>query len=307
MIVVGDARHLPFADSVAQTCVTSPPYFGLRDYGVDAQIGQEETVDAYVEEIVAALREVWRVLRDDGTLWLNIGDSYAGARGGAQGAHGAMAGRAHGRARQRLRTLGDPGDSGPMGVPWRLAFALRAAGWRLRSAIVWHKPNPLPESVKDRPTKSYEHVFLFAKRTGYFYDRDAIAEPAVSTTPSGNGFSGRQGGARDTAVSGGAGSVEAWDDVGGTRNARDVWTLPTQPTDVEHFATMPRALARRCILAGSRGGDVVLDPFAGVGTTLVEASALGRRACGVEINPKYAALGNERIRAEQPGLALGAA
>lgn len=253
-------------------CVTSPPYWGLRDYGHSDQLGLEATPDLYVERMVAVFREVRRVLADDGTLWLNIGDCYAGARGGSQGETGQMADRSV--AKSRCREVGitrvadgcKPKDL--VGIPWMLAFALRADGWYLRSDIIWAKPSPMPESVTDRPTRAHEYVFMLSKSASYFYDAGAIAEDAVS-------------------------------DVG-KRNARDVWTIATQPFDGAHFATMPPALAERCVLAGSQIGDEVLDPFLGSGTTGMVAERNGRRWFGVELQPDYEPI--IRQRTAQRGL-----
>lgn len=303
-ILAGDAltvlRGLPA--STFQCCVTSPPYYGLRDYGVAGQIGLEETPDAYVARLVEVFREVRRVLRDDGVAFVNLGDSYAMSTKGAGGV-----GKQHTNAGSVMsdRSWRVPPGIKPkdlLGIPWMVAFALRADGWWLRSAIVWAKPNPMPESVRDRPTGAYEHVFLLAKAKRYFYDADAIKEPAVSDRPSGNGYD------RPERVSvGGRGQRKPWDDVGGDRNARNVWTIATQPFAGAHFATMPPDLAERCIKAGSRPGDHVLDPFGGAGTTGLVADRLGRHATLIELNPEYAALARERLTADAPLLAEVAA
>jgi DNA modification methylase len=264
-VLNGDARTvlstLP-ADS-AQTCVTSPPYFGLRDYGNDGQIGLEQTPEAYVAELVSVFREVRRVLKTDGTLWLNLGDSYA---------HKQLS-----------------------GVPWRVAFALQADGWLLRSDIIWHKPNPMPESVTDRPTKAHEYVFLLTKSERYAYDAAAIAEP--SQQPERVRLD-RVGGAshkeRNQHSEGGLFTGAA------TRNARSVWSIQTEPFAGAHFATMPTELAKRCILAGSQVGDIVLDPFGGAGTTGLVADRIGRHAMLVELNPKYVSIARHRITDDAP-------
>ena len=291
-------------------CVTSPPYWRLRDYGHPDQLGLEPTPEAYVDRMVEVFREVRRTLTDDGTLWLNVGDSYAGARGGAQGAGGQMADRSV--AKSRCREVGitrvadgcKPKDL--VGIPWMLAFALRADGWYLRSDTIWAKPNPMPESVDDRPTKAHEYVFLLAKSASYFYNGNAIAERAVSTRRSGN----RERRSRD-----GAGGILGdgrhqkthvpWADVGGTRNARSVWPIAAQPFGGAHFATMPPDLAERCVLAGSRIGDEVLDPFLGSGTTGMVAERNGRRWFGVELQPDYEPI--IRQRTAQAGLLVAAA
>ena len=291
-------------------CVTSPPYWGLRDYGHPDQLGLEPTPEAYVARMVEVFREVRRTLTDDGTLWLNVGDSYAGARSGAQGAGGQMADRSV--AKSRCREVGitrvadgcKPKDL--VGIPWMLAFALRADGWYLRSDIIWAKPSPMPESVTDRPTRAHEYVFLLSKSASYFYNGNAIAERAVSTRRSGN----RERRSRD-----GAGGILGdgrhqkthvpWADVGGTRNARSVWPIAAQPFGGAHFATMPPDLAERCVLAGSRIGDEVLDPFLGSGTTGMVAERNGRRWFGVELQPDYEPI--IRQRTAQAGLLVAAA
>ena len=289
-------RSLP--DGCVQACVTSPPYYGLRDYGVDGQIGQETSPAAFVEALVTVFREVRRVLADDGTLWLNLGDSYAANRtyqvpstkGGAkhapaQGNSGAMTVPEGLKAKDL------------MGVPWRVALALQADGWWLRSDIIWSKPNPMPESVTDRPTRAHEYVFLLTKRERYFYDAAAIRESASDDS---HGGSGPNAGAKRAALQSVASTTlgqttHALGLVG--RNARTVWSITPEPFDGAHFATMPPELARRCILAGSRRGDVVLDPFAGAGTTALVAVGNGRRAIGCELNPEYARIALDRVAA----------
>jgi DNA modification methylase len=339
MLLQADARSLPLQDACVQCCVTSPPYWGLRDYGIAGQLGLESTPDAYVAQLVAMFREVRRVLKDDGTAWLNLGDSY-------------------GSGKQLI------------GVPWRVAFALQADGWYLRSDIIWHKPNPMPESVTDRPTKSHEYLFLLTKSSTYYYDAEAIAEPVSESQVGrvradafgGTSWQGRQqhsagsvyrltGGDGvfqdryqfDAGLSGQAGegaALEPFDHEGANggefpagvdvvngrqlndevevtaearvsvsshthikqldvlnvnrRNKRNVWTIPTLPYAGAHFATMPEALVQPCILAGSRLGDLVLDPFSGSGTVLDVAQRHGRRAVGCDLNPAYHALAQTR-------------
>ena len=300
---VGDCRDLlrkMAADGVrVQTCVTSPPYFGLRDYGVVGQIGLEPTPDEYVAQMVAVFRAVRDVLVDDGTLWLNLGDSYVSVGSGTQGANGEMATRRVAQVRDRkavhstvLRPPSVPGvaPKNLIGIPWRVAFALQADGWYLRSDIIWHKPNPMPESVTDRPTKAHEYIFLLAKSERYYYDAEAIAEDG----------SGRSAGNRRYKYDGLLGhetkqgilsvADKEWD----KRNRRSVWTVPTQPFSGAHFATFPRALIEPCILAGSRPGDTVLDPFMGSGTTGQVATDLGRNFIGCELNPDYLRLHDMR-------------
>lgn len=287
-------------EATVQTCVTSPPYFNLRDYGVDGQIGLEDTPEAFVERLVAVFQEVRRVLRDDGTLWLNLGDSYVSNAGGAAGDTLGSDGyaRRNRLSRHRATVRGDGIKTKDLlGIPWMVAFALRADGWYLRSAITWAKPNAMPDSCTDRPTNATEMVFLLSKRSRYFYDAAAIAEQAVSDHPSGNGFK------RDARLSysdanGARGNDKQWTGVGGTRKARNIWTIATQPFPGAHFATMPPELAERCIKAGSRPGDTVLDPFGGAGTTALVADRLGRDAIICELNPNYAALAEARLRAD---------
>jgi DNA modification methylase len=310
-VLIGDCRTrlAELAPASVQCCVTSPPYWGLRDYGVDGQIGLESSPAEYVEQLVGVFREVRRVLRDDGVLWLNLGDSYIGAGNGEQGAGGQCADRAASRLgvreAKRAKSTGHGLKSKDLvGIPWRVAFALQADGWWLRCDVVWAKPSPMPESVTDRPTRAHEFVFLLAKSERYFYDAKAIAERAVSEAPSGSKER------KDRAEFGGVNSDRhqkfsvPWADVGGTRNARSVWTIASQPYSGAHFATMPPTLVERCIMAGSRIGDTVLDPFLGSGTTGMVAEALGRRWIGCELNPDYAEL--IKARTAQRGLLTGA-
>lgn len=304
LILIGDARarlaELPAGS--ARTCVTSPPYFGLRDYGVDGQMGLEETPDAYVAEMVALFREVWRVLADDGTLWLNLGDSYAGGGGGNYNKTGvSQAGGQHiANVRNRPEWLDNAGvkPKDLIGIPWRVALALQADGWYLRSDIIWHKPNPMPESVTDRPTKSHEYLFLLTKSAKYYYDHEAIKEPAIHSSDR------RAGGGRITYEGKRQGDdgtgQEAFVSIKDKRNKRDVWTIPTKPFKGAHFAVMPLALVEPCILAGSAEGDTVLDPFTGSGTVGVAANRLGRNFVGTELNATYAKIAMDRIINEAP-------
>ena len=322
-ILIGDARkclaELP-AGSV-RTCITSPPYFGLRDYGtaswdggdpecphtgkpmatkaninrntgggndvknataleffrercescgamrIDSQMGLEETPDAYVAEMVLLFREVWRVLADDGTLWLNLGDSY-------------------GKEKQL------------QGIPWRVAFALQTNGWTLRQDIIWAKPNPMPEIVTDRCTKSHEYVFLLSKSACYYYNHEAVKEDAIHSTDrrSGKGrltYDGKRQGDKGT-------GQEAFVSIVDKRNKRDVWTIASKPFKGAHFAVMPEALVEPCVLAGSAEGDTVLDPFTGSGTVAVVALRHGRNFVGTELNPEYGEIAKDRITNAAP-------
>jgi len=298
--LVGDARdtirNVP--DGCVQTCVTSPPYFGLRDYGNAAQIGQEQSPREFVDALVAVMRDVRRVLANDGTLWINIGDSYSSGSGGDKNVGTVKQGAGYVQKAARRAQIGTkPKDL--LGIPWRLAFALQDDGWYLRSDIVWAKPNPMPESVTDRPTRAHEYVFLLTKRARYFYDADAIREesavPAskfVAATGANTAkLHATEGNDFRTHARGGGGQLGS----PGTRNARDVWTITPEPCSEAHFATMPPDLARRCILAGSRRGDIVLDPFGGAGTTALAALGLGRRALLCELNPAYIEIQQRRL------------
>ena len=284
----------------AQMCVTSPPYFGLRDYGHDGQIGLEQTPDEYIAAMVEVFRCVWDVLEKDGTLWVNIGDSYA-AQGGAQvqgtkQTKGSQAGAWNGETR-RPPTGIKPKDL--IGIPWMLAFALRADGWYLRQDIIWHKPNPMPESVNDRCTKAHEYVFLLTKQERYYYDREAIREPVKPTTDGKAGV--RRSGSSKTRSRDHWGVphepinvVVEYDEIKGA-NKRSVWTVATKPYSGAHFATFPTDLIEPCILAGSSPGSVVLDPFMGSGTTAYVAKQLDRQYLGCELNPEYGKLQQERL------------
>ncbi len=308
MIYTGNCLDiLPTLPAQSVHCVvTSPPYWGLRDYGHADQLGNERTPAEYVQRMVQVFREVWRVLQDDGTLWLNLGDSYGAAggdifsgfnerysgtgAGGKQAAIGKNAAAAGGRERStglRPKNL--------VGIPWRVAFALQDDGWYLRQDIIWHKPNPMPESVQDRCTKAHEYVFLLTKQPRYYYDMTAIQEAAVCGS---NGSSFVSEYDIQTKPNLGKGKRED----SNVRNKRSVWTVATAPYQGAHFATMPPKLVEPCILAGCPVGGVVLDPFAGSGTTGAVATSLGRNFVGIELNPAYVELAEERIGNSQPAL-----
>jgi site-specific DNA-methyltransferase (adenine-specific)/site-specific DNA-methyltransferase (cytosine-N4-specific) len=262
-IVVGDARQIlhEMPEGHFDCVVTSPPYWGLRDYGIDGQIGAETTVDEYIADLVRLFREVRRTLADDGTLWLNIGDSYTSGGRTWRDADAKNKGRAMDYRAPTPEGL-KPKDL--IGVPWRLAFALQVDGWYLRTDMIWNKPNCQPESVKDRPTRSHEYVFLFSKSEKYYYDWQAIMEPATDTKQK-------------------------------SKNRRTVWNINTEPYPGSHFAVYPRALVRLCVAAGSPENGRVLDPFFGSGTTGVVCNELGRKCVGIELSAEYAELARERL------------
>jgi len=304
-ILQGDCRQTlkSLPDESVNCCVTSPPYFGLRDYGCEDQIGLEQTPDAFVEELVEVFREVKRVLRDDGTLWLNLGDSYASnpASGGSQSSK--MTGGEHKRTpTSPYRRPEGLKHKDLIGIPWRVAFALQADGWYLRQDIIWHKPNPMPESVQDRCTKAHEYIFLLSKSARYFYDIKSVMEPVASGTVarlSQPTISQQVGSDRVPGKTNGnmkaVGSTE-------TRNRRSVWTVTTKPYSGAHFATFPPDLIEPCILAGSPRGGFVLDPFGGSGTTAQVAMENNRSAILCELNPEYVGLINERLHGITPTL-----
>jgi DNA modification methylase len=299
----GDCRDLlpTLPDRSVQCCVTSPPYYGLRDYGVTGQLGLEPTPDAYIAALVCVFREVRRVLRDDGTLWLNLGDSYNGGGVGGGTAKGATLVGSSNRRRQGddRKTLNAAGLASKqlLMMPARVALALQADGWWLRSAIVWHKPNPMPESVRDRPTSAYEMVYLLTKTAAYYYDADAVREAHADVNRP-NGFVGRDGigGAYENQGRNGhpvsLTKHRNYNPAG--RNCRNVWTITPKPYKGAHFATFPPELAARCIKAGSKPGDPILDPFSGAGTTALVADQLGRNALQIELNAAYIALAEQR-------------
>ena len=313
-ILLGDAleqlRRLP-PESV-HTCVTSPPYYNLRDYGAAGQIGNEASVEEYLQTLVSVFREVRRVLRPDGTMWVNMGDSYAGSGKGrmADGTHydkkpsksGNYGGTRNGHLKKTVAAGCKPKDL--IGVPWQLAFALRADGWYLRQDIIWNKSNCMPESVRDRCTKSHEYIFLLSKSERYYFDAAAISEPVTSTKGNARTFRGggayTGGRAHDNSAQVERESHGNRENQTGRRNKRDVWTVSTNGFRGAHFAVFPEKLIEPCILAGSPEGGMVLDPFAGSGTTGVVAKRLRRDFIGCEINPDYAQMAADRIAAATP-------
>ena len=296
------------AESV-QCVVTSPPYWGLRDYGIDNQIGLEKSPEEYCENLVRVFREVRRVLKPTGTVWLNLGDSYSSQGGAVQEQtvrktpnyvnRGQLGDNGIGTSRKPAAGL-KPKDL--VGTPWRVAFALQADGWYLRSDIIWSKPNPMPESVQDRPTKAHEYIFLLTKNSKYYYDADAIREPMSEATKvrDKNGFSGAFKGQMR-----GSPNESRWQDGRPIdtptfyseqgRNKRSVWEVTTQPYSEAHFATYPEKLIEPCVKAGTTETDTVLDPFSGSGTTGLVAVRLNRSYIGIELNPEYAQMSRERI------------
>ncbi|WP_443693944.1 DNA-methyltransferase [Pseudomonas sp.] len=351
-VLIGDCIESmrTLSDKSVQMCVTSPPYYGLRDYGVDGQIGLEETPAEFIARLVEVFREVRRVLRDDGTAWVNMGDSYAGSRCGRNSQSITGVGRDESvtaaRARRTVASRRRDNEAIPrsdyavpgfkpkdmMGMPWRLAFALQDDGWYLRQDIIWHKPNPMPESVRDRCTKAHEYIFLLSKSPKYFYNQSAILEPCSPNTHNrlsqdvlaqigsdrANGGAKSNGNMKAVArksngVGWGHGTdgderargrIKDNDSMNSAlavmpteRNKRSVWTVPTHSFKGAHFATFPPELIRPCILAGAPRGGVVLDPFGGAGTTAVVAMQEGRKSILCELNPDYAAMAERRIAA----------
>jgi site-specific DNA-methyltransferase (adenine-specific) len=310
-ILTGDCLSIlpTLPDHSVNCCVTSPPYFGLRDYGHDGQIGLESTPDEYVSKMVQVFREVRRVLRDDGTLWLNLGDSYAAQRGGspmpAETLAGGISGHGDKVAKRGRESAYLPHRNAAslglkhkdlIGIPWRVAFALQADGWYLRQDIIWHKPNPMPESVTDRCTKAHEYIFLLSKSERYYYDADAVKEESVGEWNSKKGFGGdvKKSAGDPKLRTQGHGTFHS-DEIQTGRNRRSVWTVNTKPFGGAHFATFPTELILPCVLAGCPAGGTVLDPFNGAGTSGLVALSNGRNYVGIELNPEYVALSMERM------------
>ena len=288
-----------------QMCVTSPPYYGLRDYGMDGQIGVEQTPREYIDRLVEVFAEVYRVLKPDGTLWLNISDSYAGSGKGPMSIQVAGNGKNRNLYDMKSRIYEVPKrwenikPKDMIGIPWKLAFALRDFGYYLRSDIIWHKTNCLPESVKDRPSKSYEHIFLLAKSPKYYFDYKAIQEPIKEVTAA-RYKRGRSGKAKysETKMSQGIDrkTDAVTEETRQYKRKRDVWEVSTNTFRMdEHFAMFPEKLIEPCILAGSKKGDTVLDPFFGSGTTGAVAKRFGREYIGIDLNPRYLEIAEKRI------------
>ena len=300
-ILYGDCRDMlkTLPDESVHCVVTSPPYWGLRDYNVAGQIGLEPDFNDYIAAMVGVFREVRRVLRSDGTLWLNLGDSYAGGGGSFEGERNWRAGNPEkNKGNSNRDGLGRVSGLKPKdlcGMPWRVAFALQADGWWLRQDIIWSKPNPMPESVTDRCTKAHEYLFLLSKNARYYYDAEAIKEPALMNC---GPWGGRGDAKRDPEVRTDLPEL-AWQQ-NGSRNKRSVWEIATAPFSEAHFATFPPALIEPCIKAGCPVGGTVLDPFGGAGTTGLVADRLQRDAILIELNPEYAAMADRRINADLP-------
>ena len=292
-IHVGNAltilKQMP--DEFVNCCVTSPPYWGLRDYGIDGQLGLEKTPEEYVAKMVEVFREVRRVLRKDGTLWLNLGDSYSSPAGGQNNFQSSTL--TGGRGARDPSHIPSKKDSGLkpkdlVGIPWRVAFALQADGWWLRSDIIWAKPNPMPESVTDRPTKAHEYIFLLTKSAKYFWNQEAVREPHMDSSLRRYEYGGSGANGKPFAMQQSPRGNESG------RNIRTVWTIATQSYKEAHFATFPEEIPERCIKAGCPEGGVVLDPFIGSGTVAKVAIRLRRQYIGIDINPKYYELAQKR-------------
>ncbi len=318
--VLAGVQTLP--DRSVQCCVTSPPYYRQRDYGIAGQWGQEDSPEMYVDRLVLLFREVRRAMADMGTLWLVLGDSYAGGRRG---------GRFHSKFRNKQGQEGPPVGLHPgikrkdlLGIPWMVAFALRKDGWFLRQDIVWYKTNPMPESIRDRCTRSHEYIFMFSKKAKYYYDHLAIAtalsessvrrmQQRIENQRGSNRVYGKKNGPMKTVAT----RIEGKQSGHGRRHAgfngrwgqglpkeatlvanrKSVWPIATAMSKEDHFASFPLAIPKLCIMAGTKEGDMVLDPFAGTGTTLLQASILGRRYLGFDLNSKYVAIARRRLRA----------
>jgi DNA modification methylase len=290
-------------DRLVQCCVTSPPYYRQRDYGMAGQWGQEESPDLYVDQLVRLFREVRRVLTDSGTLWLVIGDSYAGNRRG---------GRFHPKFRNKQGQEGPPVGVYPgikrkdlLGIPWMVAFALRKDGWYLRQDIIWFKRNPMPESIRDRCSRSHEYIFMFSKRAKYYYNHLAIATPLSPSTVERmkQGIESQRGSKRAYGKKNGPMKTVVTQvdkdpkETFWVANRKSVWPIATAMSREDHFASFPSGIPELCIKAGTKEGDLVLDPFSGTGTTLLQASILDRCYLGFDLNPKYVGIARRRLRA----------
>ena len=300
-ILYGDCRDtLKQFDEQARTCITSPPYYGLRNYGDEEnQIGQENTPEEFIDQLVNVFKEVRNVLTDDGTLWVNLGDSYYNYRPGKGQSYPKQS---VSKTNQDLPTqcnkrgnkLDGLKEKDLIGIPWMFAFAMRSDGWYLRQDIIWHKPNPMPESVKDRCTKSHEYIFLLSKNKKYYYDNEAIKEPVKQDWGTRNRTNGKYHNS-GSGLSPHSGLTKSYD----RKNKRDVWSITNKPYKGSHFAVFPPDLITPCILAGSEKGDIILDPFMGSGTTAMVAKQLGRDYIGCELHEEYSNLIDQRVPVEQ--------
>ena len=300
-ILYGDCRDtLKQFDEQARTCITSPPYYGLRDYGGEEnQIGQEKTPEEFIDQLVSVFKEVRNVLTDDGTLWVNLGDSYYNYRPGKGQSYPKQS---VSKTNQDLPTqcnkrgnkLEGLKEKDLIGIPWMFAFAMRSDGWYLRQDIIWHKPNPMPESVKDRCTKSHEYIFLLSKNKKYYYDNEAIKEPVKQDWGTRNRTNGKYHNS-GSGLSPHSGLTKSYD----RKNKRDVWSITNKPYKGSHFAVFPPDLITPCILAGSEKGDIILDPFMGSGTTAMVAKQLGRDYIGCELHEEYSNLIDQRVPVEE--------
>jgi DNA modification methylase len=302
-----------FPDKFIDTVVTSPPYWGLRDYGVEGQIGLESTVEEYVSNLVKVFQEVKRILKDDGTLWLNLGDAYAGSGRGRNADGQGNPGNNHMQSNGQTtgivslpKVVSGLKPKDLIGLPWRVAFALQQDGWYLRQDIIWNKPNAMPESVTDRPTKAHEYIFLLSKSQHYYYDHESIKEPAIYGTQDIRGSDGalgpQQKQRRENKVQGsfkGKYGKESFRAIRDKRNKRSVWTVSTKPLKEAHFATFPEDLIEPCILAGCPLNGIVLDPFFGSGTTGRVAIKHSRNFVGIELNPDYINIAEKRLNGVQ--------
>lgn len=311
-VIQGDCREVlkTLPDQSINCCVTSPPYYGLRDYGMSEQIGLEKTPEEFINELTDVFREVKRVLTDDGTLWLNIGDSYWGSGSSGYDFTGKLTEASKlqegskgtinlSRIPKRIGNVNGYKNKDLIGIPWMLAFALRNDGWYLRQDIIWHKPNPMPESVTDRCTKSHEYIFLLSKKPKYYFDHEAIQEEAKAEYEGRYKYEFMTGKQQEHFRPDGAVNTMGIKEYTGMRNKRDVWSVTTKPCREAHFATFPEDLIEPCILAGCPIGGVVLDPFFGSGTTGRVAAKFNRHYLGIELNPEYIEISNRRTNQVQ--------